>query len=150
MRPSVKNVQLNLAACHWLGRLAKYRRTGTRGSSDGSHLLAKLVSQLRGTAFGRNILVSLDDQHTQAHARTHDQRLRLRVSAHSLNRATRAWSIAIVDFPARLALLTPSSSCCPAITVAAVAAPTQPSQAPSHSVDCSFQRCAALRSCLAR
>lgn len=37
----------------------------------GSHLLAKLVSQLRGTAFGRNILVSLDDQHTQAHARTH-------------------------------------------------------------------------------
>ncbi len=28
--------------------------------------------------------------------------------------------------------------------------PTQPSQAPSHSIDCSFQRCAALRSCLTR
>lgn len=32
-----------------------------------SHLPAKLVSQLRGIAFGRNILVSLDDQHTHAH-----------------------------------------------------------------------------------
>ena len=38
-----------------------------RGRRDGSHFPAKLVSQLRGTAFPRNILVSLDDQHTRTH-----------------------------------------------------------------------------------
>ena len=41
-----------------------------RGRRDGSHFPAKLVSQLRGTAFGRNILVSLDDQHTRTHTHT--------------------------------------------------------------------------------
>jgi hypothetical protein len=55
------------ATCHWPGRLARRQRTGTEAGAKGRTFQQKLVSQLRGTAFGRNILVSLDVQHTHAH-----------------------------------------------------------------------------------
>ena len=108
------------------------------------HLPAKLVSQLarqpipRIFGFGRTQHRQPRYQHTQ---RTHDQRQRPRIAVRPRNCSARPWSVATVD--------SPLFSCCycPAIAVAAAAAPTQPSQAPSHNVNCSFQRCAALLPC---
>lgn len=99
------------------------------------------IAELRGIASKRNILVSLDEQHTHAHTTTPTAR-----NYHWYCQTPDYCSIGALEhwtcFPS--ALLPPSSSvalrCCSRSLL-----PSQP-QAPSHSVE-SFQRCAAHLPC---
>ncbi|KAF1359221.1 hypothetical protein EJ07DRAFT_156132 [Lizonia empirigonia] len=136
---------LDLMACHWLGRLAKSRGTETEAGA------MRTFQQSSSANCGESHLgATSSSASTPAHARTHDQRPPLRVARRFESPAARAISLldpGALKFPPWLALQPPTSCCCPAIAIAAAARPTQPSQAPSHNIDCSFQRCAALLPC---
>ena len=108
------------------------------GRSDGSHLPAKLVSQLRGTAFGRNILVSLDNQHTHAH--TTSARRFESLPAQLLCQILEPWSIETPARPARIQLLLPCDRCCCSCSTDTAL----PSAVPQRRLLLPALRCAAL------
>lgn len=98
-------------------------------SNDGLHLPAKLVSQLRGIASKRNILVSLDNQHTPAHTTT-PRALNCHWSCLTLEYCSIEALEHLALRPA--ALLAPFSCCCPALLPAIAPNDTASSAVPQR------------------
>lgn len=135
---------LDLMACHWLGRLAKSRRTETEAGAMG-----RTFQQSSSANCGESHLgATSSSASTPAHARTHDQRPPLRVARRPCNFTARSYSIGTFEFPLWLALQPrPAAATLRSPLLQLLDRHSPPKRRPTTSTALSS---AALRSCLAR